>query len=50
MASLPKGILTTPGEYWKHLRPFLKRKFWKQERREVKRDIDRRQRDQHVKE
>lgn len=31
MASVKKGTLTAPVEYWKHLR-FLKKGFWKAER------------------
>jgi hypothetical protein len=36
MATVKKGILTTAGEWWRHLRPFQKRKFWKKERRAAK--------------
>lgn len=39
MATKRKGILTSAGECWKHLRPENKRRFWKGERRAVKRDI-----------
>jgi hypothetical protein len=32
MATVKKGILTPPGEWWKHLRG-TKRTFWKGERK-----------------
>lgn len=32
MAHKQKGQLTTSGEWAKHLRKYLKRKFWKAER------------------
>jgi hypothetical protein len=35
MATVKKGILTTTGEWWKHLRS-KKRTFWKGERRAAK--------------
>ncbi len=35
MASIKKGNLTAPGEWWKHLR-WLKREFWKAERKAAK--------------
>jgi hypothetical protein len=31
MANVKKGLLTAPGEWWKHLR-WTKRVFWKGER------------------
>jgi hypothetical protein len=31
MATVKKGLLTSPGEWWKHLR-WTKRVFWKKER------------------
>lgn len=37
MATMKKGILTRAGEWWKHLRPYGKRQFWKKERRAAKR-------------
>lgn len=37
MATMKKGILTRAGEWWKHLRPYGKRQFWKRERRAAKR-------------
>lgn len=37
MATVKKGMLTASGEWAKHLRPFLKRAFWKAERRAAKR-------------
>lgn len=36
MATKKKGVLTTSGEWAKHLRKFKKRKFWKAERKEGK--------------
>jgi len=33
MAHVQKGILAPPPEWWKHLRPFNKRRTWKGERR-----------------
>lgn len=36
MANVKKGQLTTAPQWWKHLRPFSKRHFWKRERNEVK--------------
>lgn len=38
MATVKKGILTRAREWWKHLRPYNKRRFWKEERRASKRD------------
>lgn len=32
-----KGLLTSSGEWAKHLRPFQKKKFWKSERQAQKR-------------
>lgn len=32
MASQKKGVLTTSGVWAKHLRPLLRRVFWKRER------------------
>ena len=37
MATVKKGVLTPPGEWWKHLR-WTKRRFWKGERQAGKRD------------
>lgn len=39
MATKKKGILTRAKEWWKHLRKYNKRAFWKGERRAVRRDI-----------
>jgi len=39
MARKQKGQLTTTGEWAKHLRGFLKRKFWKGERSAEKKTI-----------
>ncbi len=39
MATKKKGTLTTSGEWAKHLRKFLKRKFWKAERFKAKRIV-----------
>lgn len=33
MSTIKKGILTAPGEWAKHLRPWGKRLFWKGERK-----------------
>ena len=38
MATVKKGTLTHAGEWWKHLRPYGKRQFWKKERQAAKRD------------
>lgn len=38
MAAVKKGILTRAGEWWKHLRPYVKRKFWKAERKAARKD------------
>jgi hypothetical protein len=40
MANVRKGHLTTGGEWWKHLR-WLKRTFWKAERKAAKHDARR---------
>jgi len=44
MAHKRKGQLTTSGEWAKHLRGFLKRSFWKGERKAgkelVKKEVD----------
>jgi hypothetical protein len=37
MATVKKGTLTAPREWWKHLR-WLKRAFWKRERRASRRE------------
>lgn len=36
MSSVKRGQLTASNEWAKHLRPFLKRAFWKTERQAVK--------------
>ena len=36
MAHKKKGQLTTTGEWAKHLRKYLKREFWKGERKQEK--------------
>lgn len=33
MATVKQGTLTRAGEWWKHLRPYGKRQFWKKERK-----------------
>lgn len=33
MASVKRGTLTRPPQWWKHLRPYWRRVFWKRERR-----------------
>jgi hypothetical protein len=35
MATVKKGMMTPPNEWWKHLR-WAKRAFWKGERKAVK--------------
>lgn len=37
MASVKKGQITAPPEWWKHLR-WAKRQFWKKERKAAKRE------------
>ena len=39
MATKKKGILTTSPEWAKHLRKYLKRKFWRNERNASKSEI-----------
>jgi hypothetical protein len=41
MANVKKGILVSPREWWKHLRPYMKREFWKRQRKAEKHDIKR---------
>lgn len=38
MATKKSGILTSAGEWWVHLRPYLKRQFWKSERKATRKD------------
>jgi len=38
MATKKKGILTTTPEWWKHLK-WMKRTFWKAERKAAKNEI-----------
>ena len=45
MATIKKGTFTPPPEWWKHMRPFNKRKISKRERLAARRDIDRRRAD-----
>lgn len=40
MANKRKGQLTTTSEWAKHLRKYLKRKFWKAERKEGKKQFN----------
>jgi hypothetical protein len=40
MAHKKKGQLTTSGEWARHLRGFLKRQFWKRERKVGKKMIN----------
>ena len=40
MATVKKGTLTSPPEWWKHLR-WTKRAFWKRERKAAKREGER---------
>lgn len=39
MANKKKGHLTTSGEWAKHLRKRLKKRFWKGERQEQKKEV-----------
>lgn len=43
MAHVRKGVLVASPEWWKHLRPYNKRKFWKAQRKaqaaEVRREM-----------
>lgn len=39
MASVKKGTLAAPPQWWKHLRPYWRRVFWKRERALQKQDI-----------
>ena len=41
MATVKKGILSRSPEWWKHLRPWCKRKFSKKERQAAKREAKR---------
>lgn len=45
MATVKKGILTKSPEWWKHLKKFNKRVFWKRERRAARRDATEREHD-----
>ena len=40
MAYKRKGQLTTTGEWARHLRKYLKRQFWKSERKMLKKNIN----------
>lgn len=40
MATIKKGTFAKADEWWKHLRPDNKKKFWKQERLLVKKFIE----------
>ena len=40
MASVRQGTLARAREWWQHLRPFGKRRFWKEERRAQAAAID----------
>jgi hypothetical protein len=40
VATAKKGVLTSAGEWWKHLR-WTKRSFWKRERRTAKHEAKR---------
>ncbi|MHA2063682.1 MAG: hypothetical protein ACXABY_04785 [Candidatus Thorarchaeota archaeon] len=39
MATVKKGVLSTSPEWWKHLRPYTKRQFWKSHRKYEQRHI-----------
>lgn len=39
MATVKKGMLVPSPEWWKHLRPLLKRLVWKRERGAAKKAI-----------
>jgi hypothetical protein len=36
MAGVKKGTMTPPPQWWKHLRKFWRRRFWKAERKAQK--------------
>lgn len=40
MATVKKGITTKSPQWWKHLKPFNKRVFWKAERKSARRDAN----------
>ena len=42
MSTKKKGLLTSDGDWVKHLRKWSKRLFWKGERRATKKDIQER--------
>ena len=42
MASVKKGIDVPAPEWWKHLRPFNKRRFWKRQRAHDKAEMGKR--------
>jgi hypothetical protein len=44
MATVKKGTLTRAREWWKHLK-WMKRDFWKRERKASKSDIQQRLKD-----
>ena len=47
MATVKKGLLTPPPQWWKHLE-ICKREFWKRERRAAKREASRQRAETHA--
>lgn len=39
MATMKKGILVSATEWWRHLRPYGKRAFWKRQREAERREV-----------
>lgn len=39
MATVKKGLTVAPPEWWKHLRRWNKRRFWKKQRRADKTEL-----------
>lgn len=38
MSTVKKGVLTSPRQWWKHLRPYWKKQFWGAERKAAQAD------------
>lgn len=41
MANVKKGQTVRPMEWWKHFRPWLKRRFWHRQRRDDRKNLRR---------
>lgn len=41
MATVKRGVLVRAPQWWKHLRPWWRRRFWKQHRRAEARVLNR---------